>query len=61
MTTCVFTMCNNQLTTVSGADEGTYLLKDNSADILISGVTSNVRPFDLAISKINNETYTIEV
>lgn len=46
MTTCIFSHSNNQLTTVSGADAGTYLLTNNSADIVISGVTSSVNPLN---------------
>ena len=61
MTTCVFYMRDNKLTTVSGADPGTYMVKDNYADIVIGGLTSHVSPFNLSISKINNENYTIEV
>ena len=62
MTTCVFTMTDNKLTTVSGADVGEYVVRDNFADILISGVTSHICPFNMAISKISNsQTYTIEV
>jgi len=62
MTTCIFYMTDNKLTTVSGADSGTYVVRDNYADILISGVTSHLCPFDMSISKISNsQTYTIEV
>lgn len=62
MTTCKFYLRHNQLTTISGADAGTYLIKYNYADILISGVTSHVCPFDLTISKIDvNQDITIEV
>jgi hypothetical protein len=45
MTTCVFTLADNQLTTVSGADAGTYMIVDNKADIVISGSTSSICPF----------------
>lgn len=48
MTDCVFELTDNKLTTVSGADAGTYIITDNIADILISGVTSSVNPFDRA-------------
>jgi len=48
MTDCVFELTDNKLTTVSGADAGTYIVTDNNADILISGVTSSINPFDKA-------------
>jgi len=62
MTTCKFSVKNNQLTTISGADAGTYLIKDNYADILISGTTYRRCPFNLSISKIDtNQDITMEV
>ena len=60
MTDCVFTFKDNQITTVSGADEGTYIITDNFADVLISGVTSHVCPFDRRIAK-NNADGTITI
>lgn len=61
-TTCKFYIRNNQITTISGADAGTYLIKDNYADILISGVTYHKCPFDLRISKIDvKQDITIEI
>ena len=61
-TTCKFYIRNNQLTTISGSDAGTYLIKDNFADILISGVTYHRCPFDLTISKIDvNQDITMEI
>jgi len=48
MTDCVFELTDNKLTTVSGADAGTYVVTDNNADILISGVTNSINPFDRA-------------
>ena len=62
MTTCKFYIRNNQITTISGADPGTYLIKDNFADILIIGATYHRCPFDLAISKIDvNQDITMEI
>jgi hypothetical protein len=46
MTACKFHISNNALTTISGADAGTYAIKDNAADIVISGSTTKVYPFD---------------
>jgi len=62
MTTCKFYIRDNKLTTISGADAGTYLIKDNYADILISGTTYHRCPFDLTISKIDtNQDITMEI
>ena len=55
-------MRDNKLTTIDGADAGSYLVKDNYADILISGVTYHKSPFDLTISKINaDQTIIMEI
>ena len=51
MTTCVFTFKDQKITTVSGADAGTYKIVDNFANILISGVTYSRCPFDRRIAK----------
>ena len=62
MTQCVFTFLDNKITTVSGADAGTYKIVDNFADILISGVTYHKCPFDRRIAKNNADgTITVEV
>lgn len=62
MTQCIFRFKDNQLTTVSGADEGTYVMVDNFIDALISGVTSHVCPFDRRIAKNNSDgTITITI
>jgi hypothetical protein len=60
MTDCVFTFSDNKITTVSGADEGTYKIVDNFCDVLISGETSHVCPFDRRIAK-NNADGTITI
>jgi hypothetical protein len=59
MTTCVFTLANNKLTTVSGADAGTYVVTDNKADIDISGSPTTVNPFEN--STCSNNTITVEI
>jgi len=46
----IFQHQNNQLTTVSGADEGTYMIKDNEATIPIGEVEYVGNP----LSKIPN-------
>lgn len=62
MTTCKFSVKNNQLTTISGADAGTYLIKDNYADIEISSTAYHRCPFNLSISKIDtNQDITMEI
>lgn len=62
MTTCKFYLRRNKLTTISGADEGTYLIKYNYADILISGTTYHRCPFDLTISEIDiKQDITMEI
>jgi hypothetical protein len=62
MTTCNFSFKDNQITTIDGADAGTYLITDNYADILISGVTYHKCPFDRRIAKNNADgTITMEV
>lgn len=60
MTDCVFRFSDNKITTVSGADAGTYKIVDNFSDILIAGVTSHVCPFDRRIAK-NNADGTITI
>ncbi len=59
MTTCVFELTDNKLTTVSGADAGTYPVTDNKAEIVISGVTSVVNPFENATVK--DSQITVEI
>jgi hypothetical protein len=62
MTDCVFRFSDQKLTRVSGADAGTYKIVDNFANILISGVTSRVCPFDRRIAKNNADgTITISI
>jgi len=62
MTTCKFYIRDNKLTTISGADAGTYLIKDNYADIEISSTAYHRCPFDLTISKIDtNQDITMEI
>jgi len=62
MTTCVFGFTNNILTTISGADAGSYTIKDNSANILISAVTYTVNPFDTnKVLGFTNNVLTIEI
>ncbi len=61
MTTCVFSLKDNVLTTVSGADAGEYPILDNYADVLISETAYHVKPFDLSISKIKDQTITMEI
>ena len=62
MTTCVFRLYDDKITTVSGADAGTYKIVDNFSDILISGVTYHKCPFDRSIAKNNADgTITMEV
>ena len=46
MTDCVFTLKENKLTRVSGADAGTYMINDNYADIAISSTEYRTKVFD---------------
>ena len=62
MATCKFYMRDNKLTTISGADAGSYMVNDNYANIKIAGVTYRRSPFDMTISKIDtNQTITMEI
>jgi hypothetical protein len=62
MTDCVFELSNNKLSTVSGADTGTYIITDNIADILISGITNSVNPFDRAyLDSVKNSQITDKI
>ncbi len=55
MTDCKFYLRDSKLTTISGADAGDYMINDNYANILISGVTYRRSPFDMTISKIDTK------
>jgi hypothetical protein len=59
--TCVFTLKDNELTTVSGADAGSYLIEDNYANVLISAVEHHFCPFDLRYVKFNNNKITVNL
>lgn len=63
MTTCIFSLTDNKLTTVSGADAGTYEVINNSADIVIGGVTSAVNPLKPPTyqGSTNNNQITAEI
>lgn len=62
MTTCIFELTSNKLTTVSGADAGTYESINNKSDILIGGVTSSINPYDKAyLTLVSNSQITDEI
>lgn len=62
MTECVFFLQNNQLTTVSGADAGTYMITNNKADIVIDGTTSTIAPFNnTSTLNCTDNVLTIEI
>ena len=62
MTACKFSIKENALTTISGADAGTYAIKNNIANILISAVTSSINPFDTnKVTDITDNTITINI
>jgi hypothetical protein len=54
-TTCKFYMRDNKLTTISGADAGSYLLQDNYANIAVGGVVYRRSPFDMTISQFDSD------
>jgi len=62
MTTCKFYLRDSKLTTISGADAGSYMINDNQATIKISTVEKKIKPFDMTKTKIDTgQVYTIEV
>jgi len=61
MAECIFTLKDNKLITISGADAGSYAINDNYADVLISTVAYHVCPFNLTISKIFDNTITMQI
>lgn len=62
MTACKFGFSNNKLTTISGADAGNYEIIDNYINVVISGTTTKVYPFDPDnITDITNNTITINI
>jgi hypothetical protein len=59
---CKFTIKDNQLTTVSGADAGTYSIKNNYADVLVGAITHRIYPLDMNyITHITNNEITINI
>jgi hypothetical protein len=54
MATCVFHISDNKLTTVSGADEGTYNIVDNFATVTIEDTEYRFCPFTAAAGYSNN-------
>jgi len=62
MTTCVFRIDNNKLTTVSGADAGSYEINNNEADIRVSGVSFPIYPFNKPyFEQWNNGVLTVRI
>lgn len=59
--TCVFYLKNNALTTISGADAGTYLIEDNFAAVKINDAVHEFNPFDLRYVKFNNNFITVNL
>ena len=52
---CLFYIKDNELTTISGADAGTYPILDNHANILISATAYQIKPYDGAYCKIDTK------
>ena len=61
MATCVFHISDNKLTTVSGADEGTYNIVDNFATVTIDATEYRFCPFNPGVANYSNNYITIDL
>jgi hypothetical protein len=52
---CVFSIKNGVLTTISGADAGSYAILDNHANILISEVEYQIQPYNPVYCSIDTK------